>query len=74
MKVLKLAAKGFWRTDGATVTHEKVDGHGWSYVVRWQGASANAATIWATLDEAMIDVGCDAVEVGGRQAEELARD
>ena len=36
--------------------------------------SGNAATLWATLDEAMIDVGCDRVEVGGREAAELSRD
>ena len=73
-KTLRIVGKGQWKADGATVTHEKDPSLGWSYAVRWDGASDNAATLWATLDEAMADVGCDRVEVGGREAEELSRD
>lgn len=73
-KTLRIVGKGQWKAPGATVTHEKVDGFGWSYVVRWEGASDGAATICETLDDAMTEVGCDKVEIAGRQAAELARD
>ena len=73
MQTLRLVGERRWKADGATVTHERMEGIGYSYVVRWD-ATPGWKTIWATLDQAMADVGCDRVEVGGRQAEELSRD
>lgn len=73
MATLKLVCKGVWATGAATVTHEKVDGIGWSYVVRW-GDSGVPCTVCETLDAAMAEVRCDRVEIGGRQAAELSRD
>jgi hypothetical protein len=55
-----------------TVKHENVEGIGWSYVIRT--GTPGFVTICETLDEAMAMLGCDKVEVGGRQAEELSRD
>ena len=74
MQTLRLVGERQWKADGATVTHERDPILGYSYVVRWEGASDSARTLWATLDEAMADVGCDRVEVGGREAAELSRD
>jgi len=73
MATLRITGKGQWATDGATVTHEKVQGLGWSYVVRWD-ATPGWCTIWETLDQAMADLACDKVEVGAREAAELSRD
>jgi hypothetical protein len=73
MATLRITGKGQWATEGATITHEKLAGIGWSYVVRWD-ATPGWKTIWATLSEAMADVGCDSVEVGAREAAELSRD
>lgn len=76
MCTLRLTGKGQWEAQWAgalsTVTHENVPGVGWSYVIRT--GAPGFATVCETLDEAMAALGCDRVEVGGRQAEELARD